>query len=233
MAKKKTADDAPAAPPAPRPVASPELEAKIREFNSLDNEVAELEQRLGDVKARRKYCGEHEMIEVTDPDVRASGVILSDGTEWEFEQRYECSVKEDDKAAAFQFLEEHEAGNLLKRRITLAFGKDSRDRVVAFRAQLARLLPQYEVGLRVGKAPGTLVDAIKELLEAAGLFPVVDVSEELELPGATMRAWVIKQLKLGQTLPGAFSVYAPLRAKQVMVSAPAAPEEVEAATAAS
>lgn len=209
MAKKKAPDSL------PRPAASPEVEQKIREFQFFDNRVAELEEELSDMKARRKYIGEHEMVELVEPDVMETGVRLSDGSEWAFHQEYECGIRSDDKPTAYQYLREHDGAGMLKSKITISFGKDSQRMVREFKALLARLLPQYEVSVRVGTAPDTLPGAILQLLEYAGLTPFATVEEVTELPGATLRSWVIKQLKLGQSLPACFGVYAPLRAKQV------------------
>lgn len=202
-----------------RHLATPELEAKLRQFAEYDNLVATLEEQLGDAKARRKYIGEHEIVELVEPELAEHGVRLSDGSEWIFDQVYETAIRSDNKEAAFTYLKEIEADGMLKRSIILSFGKDSAAQVANFRQSLAHLLPQYEVSVRAGKAPETLLLAIRELLERAGLTPTVAVEEKLELPGATARAWMIKQLKLGKTIPNVFEVYAPLKPKMVPLAA--------------
>jgi hypothetical protein len=200
-----------------RPVATSELEATITEFNALEDEIATLEEALKEKKARAKYLGENVMVEqVQDIDGALDrGVTLSDGTAWRFEKDLKCGIPTKRKPEAFSWLATKNADGMLRRYIIVAFPKDSARLAANLKTAIARLLPQYEIGVRVGRAPDELADAIKKIAEAAGLLPTVTITEELELPGPTLTSFVKKQLAAGQNLPECFGVYAPLRAHRI------------------
>lgn len=194
-----------------RPIASAALEAKIAEFVALDDQVNSLTEQLSEVKARRKQVGEIELSDaVTEAGVQHSGVRLRDGTEYTFERRVTCGVKVADKPRAHEWLREHNADAMLKRHVILSFGANAGERVAQARQLLTRLLPEYEIGLKVGAAPLPLVDAVRELLTTAGLIPGVTIEEATELPGSTLAAFVKRCLTSGINLPPEFGVYAPL-----------------------
>jgi hypothetical protein len=77
------------------------------------------------------------------------------------------------------------------------------------RTMIARVLPQFEIGVKVGRAPDGLRGAIATIIAEAGLN--ITMEESLELPGATMAAFVRKELAAGRGLPDAFGVYRPVR----------------------
>jgi hypothetical protein len=195
---------------AKRPLASPLLEATLLEFAALEDEVSTLEETLKEKKARAKYLGENVVVELVDAEHLNDGCRLTDGREFVFERNVRCGIPVDKKPLAFQYLEEKGADTMLKRYLTLSFGKDSKRQVALVKTMLARVLPQYEVGIKVGLAPDSIVEALKEILRAADLN--IEIEETLELPGSTLSAFVKKELKAGRSLPEAFGVYAPLRA---------------------
>lgn len=203
-----------------RPPATPEQEALLREFLDLDQQVAELEEQLGNIKARRNFVGEHELLEAVDPDERRSGLTLSDGSEWTFEQKYHCSFDPADEMArdaALEFLDAAGASAMVKRRLTLEFGTRSQEAVAYVKKMIDAVLPHYEVKLKVGAAPAHLVEALQVILQEAGLDEVVELRSAFTIPGASLRSWMLKQYHKGVTLPPAFSLYAPLQPKRVMV----------------
>lgn len=198
-----------------RPRASAQLEAAILEHIALENEIATLEEQLKEKKARAKFVGENELVEIVTDEEREQGVTLSNGDEYTFERDMKCGILKAEKPTAFNYLTQKGAGGLLKRHLIISFGKDSAKQVATVRAMLAQVLPQFEIGIKVGRAPGELVDAVKEILTKAELLPTVTIEEELELPGATLGAFVRKEMKAGRQLPECFGVYAPLRAIKV------------------
>lgn len=205
-----------------RPLASKALEATLTEFVQLENEIATLDEELKAKKARAKYLGENVMVEQVEPEMLTDGCRLRDGTEWTFKRDVKCGIPKDRKPEAFSWLAQKNADAMLKRYIVISFPKDSAKMVAAFKTMLARVLPQHQIGLRVGEAPDLLVDSVKVMLTEAGLLPVVTVDEEYELPGSTLSSFVKKQLALGQNLPECFGVYAPLRAYPVIPDVPEA-----------
>jgi hypothetical protein len=212
-----------------RPLASPDLEAKLREFWQLDNDVLTLTEQLSQLKARRKDVGENELTTLArDEGVNKSGVRLSDGREVRFEMDLSCGIKKEDRATAHQWITTAGAGNLLKRYLVLSFGRDSFDLAARVRNMVARLLPQYDIKLVVGDDPDLLPAALTKLLEAADLAPMVTVTEETELPGATLAKFVRQALAKGTNLPAFLNVYAPLKPILVLPPPPADAAEQEA-----
>ena len=212
-----------------RPRASAELEAALRSFWALDDQVNTLEEQLKDLKAQRKDLGEHQITDlVQQEEVRHSGVRLSDGSEYEFDVRVTCGIRNDDKQFAHQWLEEHNVGHLLKRHLLISFGTNSAKEAQILRGIVARLLPEYELTIKVGKAPDELVAAVTTMAEHAGLLPAIKVEEYTELPGATLSSFVKKCLKAGIDLPPQFGVYAPIVATRVATTSAEAPADVSA-----
>jgi hypothetical protein len=199
-----------------RPRASAQLEATLEEFATLEDEIATLDEQLKEKKARAKYLGENVVVELVETEHLDHGCILSDGREFTFERTLRCGITKDNKAAAFEYLESKGADTMLRRYLTLSFGKDSKKQVALVKTMLARVLPQFEVGIKVGTAPEELVTALREILKAAALN--IEIEEVTELPGATLTAFVKKELKAGRSLPEAFGVYAPLRAIPVTMT---------------
>jgi hypothetical protein len=202
----------------PRPVASVGLEGAILSFIELNNQIDTLEEQLKDLKALRKQIGEVDLTMLVQQDgVRQSGVTLSDGTEYTFDYKMTCGIKTADKPAAFQWLAEHKADGMIKRRLVLVFGKNATAQVAEARKLLARILPEYEIGIKVGKAPLELVDALRTMLVAAGLWNV-EIEEEDHIEGATLAAFARKCLVTGVNLPAEFGVYAPIIPTKVQPS---------------
>lgn len=209
-------------PPRLRPEAKPELETAIRDFEAAENLAASLAEQAAEARANAKYIGETVLVALVGPDELNEGVRLSDGAEYTFEQKLKCSVAEGMKTDAYQYLEEKKAGGLLRRYLTLDFGRDSVEQVKMIRTMLARVLPSFEIGVKVGNAPASLRAAVEAIIKESGLNIVV--TETLELPGATMAAFVRKELKAGREVPPAFGVYNPMRP---IAAAPLPPEEEE------
>jgi hypothetical protein len=205
-----------------RPEATPELEQAIRDFEAAENLAATLDEQAKEARANAKYLGETVLVALVGPDQLNDGVRLTDGSEYVFEQKLKCSVAEGMKTQAYEYLEEKKAGGLLRRYLTLSFGKDSAEQVKVLRQMLARVLPSYEIGVKVGKAPESLRQAVATIIAEAGLN--IEVTESVELPGATMAAFVRKELKSGREVPPAFGVYNPMRP---LPAGPLPPEEEE------
>lgn len=199
-----------------RPRGSAALAAKMQELEELTNHIDTLTEQLSELKARRKTLGEDEITEqVTEDEVQHSGVVFEDGSEWTFEREVRCGILKEERPAAYEWLRTHRSDWMLKRYLILSFGKDSADAVAKVREMIAQVLPQYEIGLKIGRAPETLVDAVREILTKADLLPRVKMTEELELPGATLASFARKCVTAGITLPPSFGIYAPLKPVRV------------------
>jgi hypothetical protein len=217
-----------------RPLASAALQAAIVEFQQLDDEVNTLQEILSQKKDRRKTLGE---IDITDlvqqEDLHLSGCRLDDDTEYTFERDVKCGIKNEHKPEAFGWLAERNVDHMLKHHIVISFPKDSVESAKKVRALIAQILPQYQIGIKVGDAPEALVGAVTQILQDADLLPAVKVTTEQELPGATLSAFVKKCLVAGITMPAAFGVFAPLRPHKVIPPPTTAPEPAVEPTAAS
>lgn len=197
----------------PRPLVSPTLQAVLAEIAHRKAEILRRDEELSCLKAYTKDLEENVLTEVVGADnVQHSGVALPDGTEISFERTMHCTIRKDDRPAAYDWLNRHNVGAILKNQITISFPKDSIESARLVREMIARVLPEYQIGLRVGKAPETIIIAVREILRAAGLLDLVTIEQTQELPGATLAAFVRKSIASGITLPPFFSVYAPLLA---------------------
>lgn len=206
-----------------RPPARPELEALISETERAQDEVLNLEEAYKNAKARLRLLEESDLAELLTEEELNHGVRLEDGREMTFERTLHCSLPEAGKEEGFAYLLANGFDALLKRTLSLRLGMNSTETAVEFRALVVKMLPQYEVSVRVGKAPDALVAALKEMVRAAGLS--IEVEEKLELPGSTLRSFVQKQGKLGKPLPKCFEVYAPMKAIMAApLARPGAPE---------
>lgn len=196
-----------------RPKILPAQLAKLEEIWALQDEVANDEEALKNKKARLALAEEHELGELLTERELNSGVRLEDGREFEFERKLHCGVNKEDREAAHGYLETSGAGAVLKRAFTIKIGNNSQTLGVELARAIRKLLPQYEISVRVGKAPEALREALKEIIAASGLS--VELEESTELPGSSLRSWVTKQMKLGQPVPECFGVYAPMKAIMV------------------
>ncbi len=160
-------------------------------------------------------------------ELRESGIRLSDGAEYTFEMKVKCSVKTSDRPALYRYMASENADALMRRFIILDLGKDSKKLSAQVKYLLAKMLPQHEISVKVGSAPDDVRVAVETLLREAGLLPSITITETQQLPGASMAAWVRKQLRLGKTVPEFFNVFAPLRAKLVGADLPAETEDEE------
>jgi hypothetical protein len=215
-----------------RPQASEILEAKIREFEELDNQVNTLTEQLRDLKQRRKDVSETDITNLaTEEDVLHCGVMLADGTEYRFERDYKCGIDKKDQPVAFDWLTKRNLGHLLKHYITLEFPADSVESAKKIKALIYQLLPQYEIRVIAGDEPTeTLAGALTSILTAADLAPVVKVTTEQGVAGATLSKFVKKCINAGITLPLEFGAYTPLRAIRVPKPVAPAPADAEGAT---
>lgn len=210
-----------------RPPVLPALEAKMREIWAAQAEVANLEETYKNAKARLKVMEEHELTELVTERELNDGVHFDDGREFTFERKLFVSLPEANKPDGFRYLNESGAGHIIKRSLILRLGNDSEVLARDLAKSVRRLLPQYEVSLRIGKAPSALVEALKQLITDMGLE--IEVEQKEELPGASLRSYIVKQQKLGQPLPAAFEVYAPMMAIAAASKSPVVQDGLESA----
>lgn len=176
----------------------------------LEDEIANDEEALKNKKATLKLHQESDLVELLTERELNHGVRLPDGREYEFERVMHCSVAKPDQEKAYTYLRENGFGAILREGVSISFGKNAEQIVAEFKASVAKLLPAYEISVRAGKAPTMLVLAIKSMLASANLGVTIEHFDEL--PGSTLRAWVTKQMKLGQPIPEFFGVYSPMKA---------------------
>lgn len=207
-----------------RPMIRPSQFAKLQEIWQLQDEVANDEEALKNKKALLALAEEHDLGELLTERELTNGVRLADGREFTFERKLHCGVNKDQRDAAYAYLDEAGADAMLKRTLSISLGRDSKSAGDLLRIAVAAILPQYEVSVRAGKAPELLVAALKQILKDAGL--TAEVEESLELPGASLRSWVAKRLKLGQPVPDCFGVYAPMKAVMVSTTVTESPDVV-------
>jgi hypothetical protein len=113
-------------------------EGKLDAVSRLANEAAALEQKLADAEklmketkaALHKITDEHlpEALEV----MGLQKFTLTDGSEIAVKPIYAASIPRDRKDEAFQWLRDHEFGDLVKNNVTVTFGRGEDDTAKEF-----------------------------------------------------------------------------------------------------
>lgn len=205
----------PTAPPTVTVVrADARLAQQLAAIRALENQIATHDEQLKDERALLKQLTENELAELVSPDMLADDTLTQVGSEFlRLERKMYCGIDATQREAAHLWLEDQGHGAMLKRTVTLSLPKDSRAMVARLQALIKQLLPAFEVEIIVPPRGDQALRTFLEYLCAEAQIdkPVIDVSTEL--PGATLGAFVRKQLKAGAALPPFFNVYSPVTAQ--------------------
>jgi len=153
------------------------LRAKADEARDLELQISQAEERLREMKTRRNVVLREELVDamqeagMTEMTLAAAGNLpalrLKLGTEvrasiaqgWSFEKRRE----------AFNYLDEHDAGDLILTQIAVEFPREERALVLRLREKLSR---EHQVVLRETVHHQTLTAWLKERVEAGDAVPL-------------------------------------------------------------
>lgn len=140
------------------------LAAAAKERQGVAARVAQLEEELAETKTMLRQFDE-----VMIPDLMSSigmaTFVLDDGTTVKVEPFVDVSVREDDRAAAWDWLDRNGFGDLVKHEVSVALGKGDGD--VANAAIRALEDMGLTVRDRLSVHPGTLKAFVKEQLKDA------------------------------------------------------------------
>jgi hypothetical protein len=186
------------------------LTTKMREVRDLRSSIEDLEQRLKQEKKRLLVLTHHEL---PDEMLNAKQTILrlpqegnNPPVEFRLKPFYKANIDNNDPSSllAYQWLEQHGEGDLIKRTITINLGKDSADTECSVQDMLADMGIEYDT--KYGVAWNTLTSWLKDRHEqytrqlkiGMNNIPVEDriVMPPLELLGAYIGNYVdIKESK--------------------------------------
>lgn len=143
------------------------------ELQDAERLVAQREAMLEEAKDAVKEIAEMRIPNATDG--LEGKFSLSDGRTLEVKEDIRSSIAGDKRIPAIQWLDEHDYGHIVKRVISVEFGKDSDEEVLQFKAAL-------------------------EAYRKKTNRPLV-VKEQYSVHHATLNAWVKEQLGDGVELP--------------------------------
>lgn len=157
---------------------------------TIDEQIAELEERVKARKKRRYEILTKDMVDLLDaaniPEVTVGSYKFA------ADEIFHASIKEDnpDKEDAYSWLEEHEAGDLIKYEVTATFGKDSEEEAAALARFIRERYQMAVVDVKRGVPWKRLTAWVKEyVLRFRGLPPDAQQTETplpLDLLGATV-----------------------------------------------
>ncbi len=171
-----------------------EIRALARTAQSLEMAVTEAEQRLNDLKRMRDRLIEGDLPELMDSVGIKSITVDAKGNLPEFtcavKTVYSCNIgvnwEAERRRAAFDWLEDHGHGSLIKTEVSVPFSREDRDRVARFVEMLAQSNVHYSVKENVH--PSTMTAWLREMVERRNETPPLDV-----LGGYVGRKAIIKQ----------------------------------------
>lgn len=115
----------------------------------LDAEIAELEVAAAEKRAAKLAIVTKDMVELMEE--RGVESIAVEGREFVVKDHFHASIKEDNREDAHDWLEEHEAGDLIKYEVVATFPKDCQeeaDKLVLYvtkRYQMAKVISRRGV----------------------------------------------------------------------------------------
>ncbi len=166
-----------------RPVSADKLDeirALARTAQSLEQAVADAEEHLTNLKRMRNHLVEGELPELMDSVGLKSITVEAKGNLPEFtcavKTIYRCNIganwEAERRRAAFEWLENHGHGSLIKTEVNVPFSREDRERVSAF----VKLLEQSNVHYNVKENvhPSTMTSWLREMVERRNETPPLD-----------------------------------------------------------
>ena len=112
------------------------LSEEVEKLKSLRSQIAELEDRVKDLKEDEKHFSCVIIPKLMD-DMNLKSLKLQDGSELSIKQIYSASIRADKKAEAIQWLRDQGLGDIVKNNIIVTFGQGEDNKAMAY-ATLAR-----------------------------------------------------------------------------------------------
>lgn len=134
-------------------------------------EVARLEEELKAAQAKLKDISQFKLPELL-AEVGMSEFKLKDGTKISVKEDVRASIPKSDSQPAFDWLESHGSGALIKREIKISFGKGEEAWAKKFMADLAKRKKPVKAENKMTVHPQTLQAFIREQLEKGETVPL-------------------------------------------------------------
>ena len=198
-----------AEPPLPSEDALTRLRAMADRVLLIDAQIAELEERLKVRKVARYELLTRDMVELMDDPSIQTEAIEVQGRRFEVADTYHASIKADapDRDEAYAWLEDREAGDLIKYTVTATFGRDSQEQVEALETYVRQRYQDATVEVKREVPWARLTAWVKEQVLAARAEAATSQSAAipLSLPLALLGATIgrVVELKKSKKAKGA------------------------------
>lgn len=133
--------------------------------------VASLEQQLADAKEKLREIREGRLPAVMD-EIDLGSYSTKGGIEIEIKEAIRGSIPKATESEAFQWLEDNDNANLIKRQFVIEFGKDEEKWANKFEADLKKRKRQLAVARKKAVNPQTLQAFVRTKLSEGVDFPM-------------------------------------------------------------
>ena len=160
------------------------LAAYCRELQAYENEIAELEEKIKFKKDKADKISS-EIIPNMLAEQGISSLKLADGSSVDVNKSYNCTIKKDEMASAYNWLRENQLGDLIKNEVSVQFGKGEDNKA----EHLLDLAAQegYEPSQKSKVEPMTLKALYRERVEAG-----------LDMPSQFFNVFIKDKTKIGR-----------------------------------
>lgn len=165
-----------------KPAGSLEQAQKLgAEVNELDKRIAKGEELLRELKARKNQILSRELVDMMD-NLKIEDFSVA-GRTFEAKPYVHASIPEEHRDTAHDWLEENDAGDLIKYEVVATFPKDSTDEVKALEKFIRERYQMATVETKRGVPWARLTSWLKELVESTAEDKVMP---PLDIMGATI-----------------------------------------------
>lgn len=140
---------------------------------SLEQQVKVQEEYLNTLKGQLRQVQEKDLPEAMD-EAGLSEFTTKDGYRVRVQREYHANIPKARQEAAFQWLRDHGHDSVIKRDVTIQFGRGEDNAAGNIVGELRDRLPDNKVTDKAGVHPQTLKKLVKECVEAGEDLPFED-----------------------------------------------------------
>ena len=140
----------------------------VIKLQKLEDEIKEDEERLKLKKQNADQLSQIAIPEIMD-SLKMKTMKLADGSAIEVKEIYSATIPIDKKEGAYNWLREHDLGDLIKNEITVSFGRNEDNKAAEY-ASLAQG-HGYQPNQKLKVEPMTLKALVRERLESGKEMP--------------------------------------------------------------
>lgn len=151
----------------------------LKEVNRLANQlidkealIAEKQEELRQLQTEYRQIAEVDLPTVME-EIGMADFTLSDGRKVEIDVSFHASITEANRAAAFKWLRENNRGGIIKRAVSMEFGKGEDDKAQKYVDWLKKKYPDREDKIKDAESvhPQTLKAFVREMMEEGEELP--------------------------------------------------------------